>query len=120
MLSTKTGYSRDYNRKPYDGYTLTPNLYFPVSQTSDALPAKNQVLGVEVDGAFKAYSFSDLTKVGSVLQDSINGVKYTIEFDSANLSARIVDSSEPVIFITTYWFAWYAFHPDTKVYNSDN
>jgi len=118
VLSTNTGFPRDYNRKPYDGYTLTPTLYFPVQHSSDAIPVKKQVLGVEVDGKFKAYSFTDLTKAGTSLLDSLNGVKYTIGFDSSNRSAKIIKSSKPIKYVTSYWFAWYTFHPDTEVYSS--
>jgi hypothetical protein len=84
------------------------------------LPAKNQVLGVEVDGKFNAYSFSDLTKAGKRLKDSFNGADYTIAFDSPNRSAKIVSSTKPIIYITTFWFAWYTFHLDTELFNADD
>ena len=118
VLSNKTGHARDYNRNPYEGYTRTPTLYFKVNYESDALPAKKQVLGVEVDGKFKAYSFTDLTKAGKILADSFNGVDYTISFDAPNRSAKIISSTKPLVYLTTYWFAWYAFHPETALYNS--
>lgn len=118
VISNKTGHSRDYSRNPYQGYTSTPTLFFPVTSESDALPAKKQVLGVEVDGKFIAYSFSDLTKAGTTLEDNFNGVDYTIAFDSPNRSAKIVSSTKPIIYITTFWFAWYAFHPETELYQT--
>ena len=118
VLSNKTGHSRDYSRNPYQGYTTMPTLYFPVTNESDALPAKKQVLGIEVDGKFIAYSFTDLTKAGSTLKDSFNGVDYTIAFDSANESAKIISSTKPIIYITTFWFAWYTFHPETELFNT--
>jgi Protein of unknown function (DUF3179) len=37
VLSTETGFSRDYNRLPYDGYENNPQLYFPVKNKSNAL-----------------------------------------------------------------------------------
>lgn len=118
VLSNKTGHTRDYNRNPYAGYTSTPTLFFTVEHESDALPVKKQVLGVEVDGKFKAYSFTDLTKSGKTLADSFNGVDYIIAFDSANRSATIISSSKPLVYITTFWFAWYAFHPETELYKA--
>ena len=120
VLSDKTGHSRDYDRNPYEGYTRTPTLYFTVKHKSDALPEKKQVLGVEVDGKFKAYSFTDLTKAGKTLADSFNGVDYTIAFDSPNRSATIISSTKPIVYITTFWFAWYAFHPETELYTSES
>ena len=116
VLSTNTGHSRNYNKDPYDGYTLTGTLYFPVSNESDLLPGKKQVLGIEVNGQYKAYSFSDLSKAGVLIKDSFNGVDFTISFDSPNRSAKIIKSSQPIVYITTYWFAWYTFHPETALY----
>ena len=116
VLSDKTGHSRDYSRNPYEGYTRTPTLYFTVKHESDALPGKKQVLGIEVDGQYKAYSFSDLHKAGTLIEDSFNGVDFTISFDSPNRSAKIIKSSQPIVYLTTYWFAWYTFHPETELY----
>lgn len=117
VLSKNTGYSRDYDTNPYQGYTLMPTLYFPVAHQSDIMPAKKQVLGVEANGKFKAYNFTDLTKAGKTLKDNLNGVTYTIHFDSPNRTATVTgDDGSPVIYLTTFWFAWYAFHPETEVY----
>ena len=120
VLSTNTGYSRDYNSSPYDGYTRIPTLYFPVTHESDLLPSKKQVLGIEVEGKYKAYTFTDLTKAGNELKDSFNGVDYTIGFDSSNSSAKILNSTKPIVYITTFWFAWYTFHPETELYKTAN
>jgi len=118
VLSTKTGHTRNYQNNPYAGYTRTGTLYFPVTHESELLPGKKQVLGIEVDGQYKAYSFSDLHKAGTMLEDSFNGVDFTISFDSPNRSAKIIKSSQPFIYLTTYWFAWYAFHPETELYEA--
>jgi uncharacterized protein DUF3179 len=120
VLSDKTGYTRDYKRNPYAGYSTTPTLYFPVTQYSEVLPAKERVLGVEVDGKFKAYPYSALAKTGKTFIDRFNGVDYTINFDADNKSAKIEDASKPLIYLTTFWFAWYAFHPATEIYKASN
>jgi len=120
VLSNKTGFTRDYNKNPYQGYANVPTLYFPVTAESYVIPAKEQVLGVEIDGKFKAYSFTELSKVGHPFKDRFNGVDYTIQFDTVNRSAKITNASEPIIYLTSFWFAWYAFHPATEVYNYQN
>jgi hypothetical protein len=55
VLSTDTGHSRDYSRDPYGGYAQESGLYFPVSARSKRYHPKERVLGLEIDGTFKAY-----------------------------------------------------------------
>jgi len=117
-LSLNTGYTRDYSRNPYADYPTSPSLYFPVANQSEELDIKEQVLGVEVDGKYKAYPFSELKKAENVFPDSLHSTKFTIQFNSSTRSAIVVSSSKPIVYITTYWFAWYAFHPDTEVYRA--
>ncbi len=116
VLSEETGYSRNYKVNPYAGYTLRPDLFAPVADTSDLLPEKKQVLGVAANGKYKAYNFTHLTRLAPNLTDSLAGVTYTIEFDPKTRNARISQSSAPLTYVTTYWFAWYAFHPDTELF----
>lgn len=116
VLSDKTGYNRDYSRSPYQGYEQVPTLFFPVAKVSDLMASKQKVLGVAVDGKFKAYSLADLKAAGKILKDNLNGTDYTINFNSTSKSATVSHASKPLVYITTYWFAWYTFHPETEVY----
>jgi hypothetical protein len=87
-----------------------------VSHESSLQPAKKQVLGMEVNGRFNAYSFSVLGKEGTIIEDSFNGADFTISFDSSNRSTKIIKSSQAIVYITTYWFARYTIHPETELY----
>ena len=58
VLSAETGHPRDYRSNPYDGYLTSPGVMFPVTSTSDRLPAKQLVLGVWVGDTSKAYPLS--------------------------------------------------------------
>ena len=62
MLSPDTGYHRDYNLDPYEGYYRTLGIMFPVGDVRTDLAAKEMVLGVEVNGAAKAYALSLLER----------------------------------------------------------
>lgn len=119
VLSNITGHSRNYNRSPYSGYQEVATLYFPVSNRNDILFAKEQVLGVAVDGKFKAYPFSELEKTNKPFTETLGGTTFTITYDSINKSALIDNQSENIVSLTLFWFAWYAFHPQTEVYKSD-
>ena len=121
VLSTDTGYSRDYSRNPYRGYEQSRQLYFGVNQRApDTYHPKEQVIGLEIDGVYKAYPFAELEKNNqSQFKDSINGVSITIDWDSENRSVELFDSSgKRIAGIQGFWFAWFAFHPDTLVFKA--
>jgi hypothetical protein len=80
---------------------------------------KEWVLGVEVRGVFKAYSFAELKKVNGPLTDQINGQRVRIHFNPRAQSASVTDTEgRPVPSVMAFWFAWYAFHPDTQVFQA--
>ncbi len=121
VLSTNTGYSRDYGRNPYRGYEQSRQLYFGVNQRApDTYHPKEQVIGLEIDGVFKAYPFAELDKNNqSQFKDSINGVSITLDWYSENRSVELFDSSgKRIAGIQGFWFAWFAFHPDTLVFKA--
>jgi len=119
VLSTDTGYRRDYTRTPYGGYETERGLYFPVAAKSRRYHPKERVLGVEIDGQFKAYPFAELSKTDGEVRDRVGGEPVTIRFDRLNESARAFDArGEQLAAMTGFWFAWYAFHPDTAVFQA--
>ncbi len=120
VLSTDTGHRRDYGSDPYMGYAGERDLYFPVGNSSRRYHPKERVLGVEIGGRFKAYPFAELSKSGvREFPDRIAGHDLLIRFDWANESATAFDGSGRQLAATTgYWFAWYAFHPDTEIYQT--
>ncbi len=119
VLSSETGHMREYSRSPYTGYEDVPTLYFPVSERNDKIFAKALVLGVEINEKYKAYPFAELEKANHPIEDTLDDVTFTISYDSKNKSAHIENSSEPLVDITMFWFAWYTFHPGTYVYKYD-
>ena len=121
VLSRETGFSRDYSRDPYAAYALTDQLMFPPSIQNNRLSPKTWVLGVEVSGKFKAYPFPALEKMGPAFSDSFHGREYMVCWDKKARSAKVIDQrGEPFPFLTAYWFAWYAFHPETEVFIRDS
>ncbi len=119
VLSTKTGSFRDYDRDPYLGYAQSAELMFDTKHFDPRYHPKEWVLGVEVKGAFKAYPFAELKKVKGPFIDRINGQKVRIHFNPRALSASVTDADgRPMPSVTAFWFAWYAFHPDTQVFQA--
>ena len=119
VLSNKTGYSRNYRLDPYPNYGRNGRLYFPVTHSSDKYRRKEIVMGLEIDSRFKAYPFKELKKGASRFDDEFAGEKVSVEFDAKHQTARVIkpDGSE-IPTTTAFWFAWYAFHPETEIYEA--
>ncbi len=117
VLSIDTGHSRVYYRDPYRGYADTSRIWFPVTNRDARLEEKAVVVGLEVDGVFKAYPFGRLPQGRTELSDDVGGIALTISYDRDAASAEVRDSNGNVIpTFTAFWFAWAAFHPETLVY----
>jgi hypothetical protein len=118
VLSEETGYKRDYSINPYPDYSKSSSLYFPVAEEDERFHPKEMVIGLEILGKFKAYPFSELKKLKSiVLNDTFQGKKVVINYDSKSDSAEITDEEGNIIpAVTNFWFAWIAFHPEAEVY----
>ncbi len=121
VLSEKTGFNRDYDRNPYPGYVQSRKLYFQVENEDDRYHPKEMVLGLEINGSYKAYPFSELSKVGGgKIKDKFENKNLIIEFNQESYSAEIYDADTKEILptIANFWFAWYAFHPETEVFQT--
>jgi hypothetical protein len=121
VLSTDTGYARNYDIDPYEGYYQAMGIMFPVGDVRTDLPAKEMVLGIEIGGAAKAYPLVQLGKKGAAFNDRIgdHSIQIIMSTDGQVVDVKDHQSlSIPVIF--AYWFAWQAFHPQTAVYTPAN
>jgi hypothetical protein len=119
VLSQDTGFSRDYHRSPYAGYEASRKLYFPVKFRAQGYHPKERILGLEIEGQYKAYPFAELAKTTGTLRDRVAGKDIDIRFDTEHQTATAVEANgRELPTIIAYWFAWYAFHPDTDVYHA--
>ena len=94
------------------GGTSVVITYCPLCGSGTAFEA-------DIDGQFKAYPFEELEDGTSSFQDEFAGVEFDVEFDAKHRTARILDTDGIEIPTTmAFWFAWYAFHPETDVYEA--
>ncbi len=122
VMSDKTGFARDYSSNPYRGYENSKTIYFKVTNKApDYFHPKERVLGLEVNNQFKAYPFSEIDKAGKTrLIDNFAGNTIYINWDKNNQHASMSNSAgEPVAATEGFWFAWFAFHPDTEIFKID-
>lgn len=116
VLSNETGFSRSYGRDPYGSYYEDSFLMFPVENEDKRVHPKTVIFGIEVNGAYKAYREDDLLK-NPVIEDTVNGVKIRVT-RSRDGTVRIMnlETDEEIVKERDFWFAWYAFHPETSLY----
>jgi len=121
VLSPDTGYARNYDIDPYEGYYQALGIMFPVGDVRTDLQAKEMVLGIEINGVAKAYPMSLLESRSATINDLVGGNPIRIILSTDGQVIEVWDDrsrSIPVIF--AYWFAWQAFHPQTAVYAKTN
>lgn len=120
VLSEETGFNRNYSHNPYPDYSSSSNLFFPVSGNDDRYHPKEVVIGIIINGKPKAYPLVELNKSekGSIM-DKFQGKNLRIEFSEEGNSAEIFDENGKLIpSVSNFWFAWYAFYPETEVFIS--
>ena len=72
VLTTETGYHRNYGRNPYVGYETSERLLTPAFQSTEIderLPAKERVVGIRSAGGAVAVRHAHLTESGVVEVD---------------------------------------------------
>ncbi|MCK5190294.1 MAG: DUF3179 domain-containing protein [Methylococcales bacterium] len=117
VLSTDTGYRRNYKNSPYAKYLDSPQTMFPLSSVSRRYHPKEEVLGIEIASHYKVYPFLELEKSPAEFTEIVNGQSITIRYDRKYRSATVFDQQgKQLAGVRTFWFAWYAFHPETEVY----
>ncbi len=114
VLSRETGHDRDYDRNPYPDYDDIYRVWFPVAAESDAFPTKKWVTGLELNNEFLAIPKEEFKSVGTTTT-TLGGeevvITYNKDFDTITATAN----GKEVLSIDAFWFAWYAYHPNTEI-----
>jgi hypothetical protein len=107
---------RARGESPYADYAQSPDLWQPVGLPDRRLPLKEPVIGVVVNGQAKAWSLRALAGAEAPLHDRVGDQAVSVHYDAGSASAQVRDADGAVVPSTTgYWFAWAAFHPDTRI-----
>jgi len=71
---------------------------------------------VQINDMFKAYQELDI-KASNVIEDTVDGVNIRVELqDDGGIRITNIDTGDLVVTERVFWFAWYAFHPETTLY----
>lgn len=119
ILTTQTGFNRNYQATPYGNYDQENSTYFPVTYSNSTFHKKEWVIGIEINGVYKAYSIKRLSKLPQQqLVDEVGGESLMISWDDKAENVRITRASgEELLAVQMFWFAWAAFHPDTEIFD---
>jgi hypothetical protein len=123
VLSVETGFKRDYGLNHYEEYWergQPPPFRKSLGNKPDfGLRQMERVVGLQLGNVQKAYPFSVLKGIRADLHDEVGGRKVTIRFNSKAEVAYVEDAKGEVVpSITTFWFAWQDFYPNTEIYKS--
>ena len=115
VLSQNTGMRRSYGNDPYGNYYEDSFVFFPVENSDNRIHAKTPILGIEINNQFKAYKREEITT--SPIQDVVAGVNIKVEkLEDSRVIITNTDTGEEIVKEEDFWFAWYAFHPETELY----
>ncbi|RMF44009.1 MAG: DUF3179 domain-containing protein [Planctomycetota bacterium] len=115
VMSIDTGYGRNYRQNPYVGYFRQPGLMFPVQPRTNALPLKEPVLGIWTDSAALAVPASYFGGQSGVYAGTLDGKSFEVEYDATDGVLRMRSADDGLSWANSFWFAWYAFHPNTQL-----
>jgi hypothetical protein len=121
VLSKDTGFSRPYSsdKGSYANYFEDDFYLFPGIENKDQdrkLANKEFVYGIEISGKFKAYPKKIIDEIES-LEDNFAETKILItRAQDGTVKFTNLNTGEEIIKEVDFWFAWFAFHPDTDLY----
>jgi hypothetical protein len=126
VLSRDTGFPRDYDRAPYPGYEDSLRVWFPVAARSNQFHNKELVHGIEYATKNAEGTNGTHMETFALLKEKVKAEKtvtiktkqrdLTVTYDAVTDSITVTDQEDNhVKSFDVYWFAWFAYHPDTKV-----
>lgn len=119
ILSSKTGFNRDYSNDPYgsyrseqsENYYKNENLYFDVLSKDESLNRKDIVIAGEYNGQHFAVEKEFVAREKEIdfkiAENQLKAV-YEPELDTV----RISKDDEKLIVFDVMWFGWHAFYPE--------
>ena len=117
VLSTETGFIRDYSRNPYTWVPGTDSTISGLTNIRDDLPTKAWIFGILINGKARTYPLEEI-EGGGTFSDTFEGVDLTLTFDPPASQLTVVreDTGETVPAVQSFWFAWQGFYPETTLF----
>ena len=117
VLSTDTGYQRNYKGDAYASYFSSDETMFPVPHRRKELENKEWVIGLIINGQPKAYPIKKFSNNKSI-KDELGGEEITISYNAERHYPKITNQQGvQVPSVLVFWFAWQAFYPKTQIWS---
>lgn len=108
ILSTDTGFSRDYTFYPYGDYNENDEIYFPISITDTRLPLKEPMYIVDLFDSSVAFKLLDL-KEGVTARIRVGQEEITAESKGGDVIVKRADGTV-IPGYYALWFSWAIHH----------
>ncbi len=105
ILSSETGFLRNYSFYPYGNYDQNEDIYFPINNLDNSFPAKTLMYaGVYKEEPF-AFVREDLIEKEFAEIILENGEKISAEASGGDIFFK-TESGKNISGYTTFWFSW--------------
>lgn len=112
VLSFDTGFRRDYESNPYEGFGEHDRIMFPVGRDDDRLPRKQRIIGVRYGEEHLAFVINNGPR--QIKHGFADGTRLILNLDDTG-GVQIAKQPDGAQAIHTYWYAWAATHPKTQI-----
>jgi Protein of unknown function (DUF3179)/Galactose oxidase, central domain/Kelch motif len=116
VLSTDTGFARNYQTSPYTRDNSPYSGGLAISHEDDRLSPKEMVIAVDVDHHSEAFAFSRLAGAKLPLTTKLGDRKITIFFDPKTATAGATDEKAHIPAYTGFWLGWEKLHPESEIW----
>lgn len=117
VLSTNTGFNRDYSRNPYTWVPNTDSTLSNVPIIRDDLAIKAWIFGILLNDTARAYPL-EVLELNPSFAETFEGVPIDVSYDASasELTITRTDTGEVIPAVQSFWFAWQGFYPETTVF----
>lgn len=119
VLSFETGYRRDYRKDPYeDYYRSSRGMFRSFFSPGAGEVEKEMVIGVEINGAARAYPLGLLREKGRI-DDILDNRSLVVSFREQTGSVTVVSGVSgdvEIPHVAVYWFVWKGIYPESTIY----
>lgn len=118
VLSQDTGMNRPYGNDPYGSYYEDSFVFFPVENEDSRVHPKTVIFGIEINDSFLAFKEEDLIQ-NPIIETEFAGFNIKAERSQEGIvTITNLDTEQEIVKERDFWFAWYAFHPTTELYEN--
>lgn len=113
VLTTETGYDRNYSRDPYTSYYANRSGFLSFFTPGPGEEEKELVVGVELGEVAFAFG-TDALRRDKTLTAVVAGQNLIASYDAADDALLVRNAKgERIPHVLVYWFVWKGIHPDT-------